>query len=172
MSEKILEPKVNETKELLNTFCNQKINTEYADLTVKLLFKIVEKEASYFSQKEAKNWAAAIIQTIGKINFLSDNSFEPYVSINDLNVYFDCQIKETELLSKEIRDWFQLDDVANFEFTTATIKSIHPVYNSVMVDGLMVPIDLIPESYQEEVRAAREKGEDIQFWTEKDKNLS
>ena len=60
----------------------------------------------------------------------------------------------------------KMNRMSNFDFMTENCKNNHPMYNSVMVDGLIVPISALPEEYQQMVKEVRQKGEDIQFWME------
>ena len=59
-----------------------------------------------------------------------------------------------------------MNRLSNFDFMTDSRKEDHPVYNTVMVDGFIVPVSSIPEEYRQIVKEARERGEDVQFWTE------
>jgi hypothetical protein len=51
------------------------------------------------------------------------------------------------------------------EFSTRKMKDDSPFNNLVMVDGLIVPLDTLPEQYQDMVRQARAEGKDISFST-------
>ncbi|MCG2714662.1 MAG: hypothetical protein L6422_00015 [Candidatus Marinimicrobia bacterium] len=54
----------------------------------------------------------------------------------------------------------------NPEFSTQVMTENNPFNNMVMVDGFIVPLDTIPEDFQERVKAARAEGRDIEFTTE------
>jgi hypothetical protein len=41
----------------------------------------------------------------------------------------------------------------------------NPIANFVMVDGIIVPLDTLPEQYQIAVKQARAEGKDISFTT-------
>lgn len=51
------------------------------------------------------------------------------------------------------------------EFSTQRMAESNPFNNLVMVDGLIVPMDTLPENLQQMVRVARARGEDIEFQT-------
>ena len=55
---------------------------------------------------------------------------------------------------------------SNSEFQTGSMKEMNPIFNTVMVDGFIVPISSLPKEYQEIARAAKARGEDIQFRTQ------
>jgi hypothetical protein len=56
-----------------------------------------------------------------------------------------------------------MDRLTNAEYMTSSMKEWNPLFNMVMVDDLMMPISSLPEEYQQLVREARERGEDIEF---------
>lgn len=66
--------------------------------------------------------------------------------------------------SKQIRDILKLDRWDN-EFSTNRMQNSNPFANLVMVDGPIVPVDTLPEQYQQAVRQARAEGKDISFTT-------
>jgi hypothetical protein len=53
----------------------------------------------------------------------------------------------------------------NPEFSTKEMAEQNPLNDMVMVDGLIIPIDSLPEELQQMVREARARGEDIEFET-------
>jgi hypothetical protein len=53
------------------------------------------------------------------------------------------------------------------EFSSSGMNDMNPFNNMVMVEGLIVPLDSVPEEYQQMVRKAPVEGEDIDFHMEK-----
>jgi len=167
MSKELLKEKVNKITELTTTFCAQKLDEEYLELVEKVIVKLSRKRPNPLLRGKEEIWAAGIVHSIGQVNFLYDKSFQPYVTFDELNDYFGTKKSSVGNKAAEIRKMFKMDRLTNFDFMTESRKSCHPIYNSVMVDGFIVPISSIPEGYQQIVREARERGEDIQFWTNK-----
>lgn len=150
--------------ELAKEFCSKKLNKEYFELTERLVKKLGRKRNPLFETGQAQVWAAAIIHALGTINFLFDKSFEPYVSIDDINAFFGTSKSTTGNKSKQIRDLLKLD-LWNNEFSTKKMQNSNPYANLVMVDGLIVPVDTLPEQYQQAVSQVRADGKDISFTT-------
>ena len=96
--------------------------------------------------------------------FLFDKSFEPYVSIDEINDFFGTTKSTTGNKSKQIRDLLKLDRWDK-EFSTRRMSESNPFANFVMVDGLIVPVDTLPEQYQIAFRQARAEDNDISFTT-------
>ena len=150
--------------DLLRPFCTEKLNEEYFEIAEKLVQKLGRKRNVPFATGQAKIWAAAVIHAIGTINFLFDKSFEPYLSVDDINDYFGTNKSTTGNKSKQVRDLLKLAPW-DPEFSTRKMQESNPMHNYVMVDGFMIPLDSIPEQYQQLVRQARAEGRNISFTT-------
>lgn len=150
--------------DLVREFCAKKLDTEYLELSERLVQKLGRKKNSPLATGQPQVWAAAIIHALGTINFLFDKSFEPYVSTNDINTFFGTSKSTTGNKSKQIRDLLKLDYWDN-EFSTKKMQSSNPYAKFVMVDGLIVSVNTLPEEYQQAVKQARAEGKDISFTT-------
>jgi hypothetical protein len=87
-------------------------------------------------------WASAIIYALGRINFLFDKSFEPYVSGDDISNYFGTSKSTTSQKAKFILDTFKMgyyDD----EFSTTHMKERNPFSKMAVVNGFIVPMDVL-----------------------------
>jgi hypothetical protein len=122
------------------------------------------KRTTFFVTGQPQVWAAAIIHALGTINFLFDKSFEPYISVDEINQFFGTSKSTTGNKSRQIRELFNLNRFDQ-EFSTKKMVEGNPFNNLVVVDGLFVPLDTLPEQYQEMVRQARAQGKDISFNT-------
>lgn len=165
MSKEKLKKRVDRITELATGFCIEKLNEEYFDLAEKVIGKLSRKRPSPLLKGKEEIWAAGIVHAIGFVNFLYDKSFEPYITFDELNEYFGTKKSSVGNKSAEIRKMFKMNRLTNFDFMTEDRKESHPIYNTVMVDGFIVPVSSIPEEYQQIVKEAREKGGDVQFWT-------
>jgi len=165
MSKEKLKERVDKITELATSFCAQKLNEEYFEIIEKVIGKLSRKRPSPLLKGKEEIWAAGIVHAIGHVNFLYDRSFEPFITFDELNDYFGTKKSSVGNKAAEIRKMFKMNRLTNFDFMTAGRKDDHPIYNSVMVNGFIVPISSLPEEYQQIVREARERGEDVQFWT-------
>lgn len=158
-----LHERTGKIKELAGAFCSQKLNDDYFALSEKVIDKLGRKRPSPLLRGKEEIWAAGVIHALGFVNFLFDKSNEPYISADELNDYFGTKKSSVSNKSAQIRDWLQMDRLTNAEYMTDSMKEWNPLFNMVMVDGLMLPISSLPEEYQQLVREARERGEDIEF---------
>jgi hypothetical protein len=149
---------------LVKQFCTKTLDDEYFELAERLVAKLGRKRNIPFATGQTEVWAAAIIHALGTINFLFDKASKPYVSADEINDFFKTNKSTTGNKSKLIRDLLKLDSWDN-EFSTRRMLDSNPFNNFVKVDGLIVPLDTLPEEYQEMVRQARAEGKDISFST-------
>ena len=152
--------KQQEIIQLAKSFCDEKLDEEYAALAEKLICKLGRKRNVPFVTGQTSVWAVAVIHALGTINFLFDKSGKPYASIDELNDFFGTKKSTTGNKSKQIRDLLKLrywDD----EFSTKSIRDKNPYADLVMVDGMIVPIGALPEPYQDIVRQAKNEGKNI-----------
>jgi len=164
MDKQNLQDRQQKILDLVREFCVKKLDTEYFELSVQLVQKLGRKRSLPLATGQPQVWAAAIIHALGTINFLFDKSFEPYVSTDDINEFFGTSKSTTGNKSKQIRDLLKLDRWNN-EFSIKRMQESNPFANLVMVDGLIVSVDTLPEQYQLAVRQARAEGKDISFTT-------
>ena len=145
-------------------FCDKSLNAEYFELSEKLIQKLGCKKNVPFLTGKSEIWAAAVIHALGTINFLFDKASEPYVTVDEINVFFETNKSTVTGKSKLIRDLLKLSAWDN-EFSTNRMNEVNPFDNLVMVDGLIVPLNTLPEEYQLAVRQARAEGKDVSFTT-------
>jgi len=164
MDKQNLQDRQQKILDLVKEFCANKLDEEYFELSERLIQKLGRKRNPPLATGKPQIWAAAIIHALGQINFLFDKSFAPYVSVDDINTFFGTSKSTTGNKSKQIRDLLKLNLYDN-EFSTKKMQDSNPFASYVMVDGLIVLLDTLPEQYQIAVRQARAEGKDISFTT-------
>jgi len=106
-------PKIQEQQQkildLVGKFCTKNLDNDYFELSKNLTLKLGRKRNVPFITGQPKVWAAAIIHALGSINFLFDKSFEPYVTLDELNDFFRTTKSTTGTKSKQIRDMLKLN---------------------------------------------------------------
>ena len=165
MSKDEIKQKEKALLELTGAFCAQKLNDEYFGLCEKLIKKMGRKREVPFKRGKLEIWAAAVVNAIGSINFLFDRSFEPYIASKEINDHFGTKPTTVSNKARIIKDMFDLWYYSP-EFSTDAMEKNNPFNNMVMVDGMILPIDTLPEDMQLMVRQARAEGKDIEFTTQ------
>ena len=164
MDKEKIQEKQQRILDLAGSFCSQKLDQDYFQLSEKLIKKLGRKRNVTFVTGKEKIWAAAVIHALGTVNFLFDKSFQPYASIDDINNFFETNKSTVTSKSKQIREMLKMDRFGG-EFSTQHLQENNPFNSLIMVEGFMYPLDALPEEYQEMVKQARKEGRDISFTT-------
>jgi hypothetical protein len=160
MDKAIIQEQQQKILALIEEFCTLKLDSEYSELSKKLIQKLGRKREVPFIKGQPKVWASAIIHALGSINFLFDKTFSPYVSLDEINDFFGTGKTTTGTKSKQIRDMLKLN-CYDKEFSTKTMQENNPFNKFVMVDGFFVSLHTLPEHVQQAVKQARAEGKDI-----------
>ena len=157
MDKQNIQERQQEILDLIKEFCEKKIDQEHFELSKKVLEKLTKSKDVIFTTSKPQTWAAAVLHALGTINFLFDKSFEPYVSVGEINDFFD--VKKTTLVnkSKQIRDLLKMKTWSK-GFSTKAMAGNNPLENFIMIDGVIVPLDSLLEEYQIIIAKARLKG--------------
>jgi len=167
MNKEEIKERENKLIEMTGMFCSQKLNDEYFQLSEKLIKKMGRKRDVPFKRGKLEIWAAAVIHTLGSINFLFDKASEPYIKTEEISGYFGTKNATVSNKAAQIRNMFDLT-MYDDEFATEHMTETNPFKNFVMVDGFIVPLSSIPENLQELVKKERAEGRDIEFVTEQE----
>jgi len=137
-----VDEKKNRLTELLSKYCEEILNEEYKTLCLKLLNKMSRKRTPPYLSGKIEIWASAIVYAIGQINFLFDKSFIPYQTADEICNYFKTSKSTTSQKAKIIKDMFSLN-YYDKDFSTKKMIDSNPFDQYVMIDGLIVPKDMI-----------------------------
>ena len=80
-----------------------------------------------FKRGKLEIWAGGIIYALGQINFLFDDSFDPFVTPDDICNYFSCKKSSASNKARDIRKLLNLK-LGDKEFSTSFIQmhDLHP----------------------------------------------
>ncbi|MCA9963057.1 MAG: hypothetical protein KC423_02395, partial [Anaerolineales bacterium] len=91
-----------------DAFCDQYLNREYKEMAQFLTAALARKRPSPIMRGQAKGWACGVVHALGLVNFLYDQSFEPYMSATELYAAFGVSQSSGLAKSKQIRDLFDM----------------------------------------------------------------
>ncbi|MEA3408058.1 MAG: DUF6398 domain-containing protein [Chloroflexota bacterium] len=135
--------------ELTDDFCQAHFDDDYADLCRKLTATLSRKRPSPLARGHTKSWAAAVLYTIGRVNFLFDESRPPYMQATELCRLIDvsqstASSKSTDIM--EMLDIIQLDP----DWTLPSLMDDNPLAWYISVNGLILDARRLPREIQEE----------------------
>ena len=94
--------------EMMDAFCKEFLNEEYAELCRKLARALARKRPSPLLQGKLETWACGIVRTIGWVNYLDDRSRKPHLKLPFIDKAFGVAESTGQGKSKLIRKMFKI----------------------------------------------------------------
>ena len=123
--------------QLVKRFCQDMLDKEYEELSVKLVEKMGRKNDVPFKRGRLDIWASAVIYALAQVNFLFDKSFEPYLSADDICNYFNTKKSTVSDKARRISDMFNSNQFYS-EFSAKSIDEENDFF-VLSGDGLLTP---------------------------------
>ena len=146
---KKMQAKYEEITGLTDAFCQAHLTDEYAQLCRKLAAKLSRKRPSPLSGGRSKSWAAAILYTIARVNFLFDKSQTPHMRADELCRKIGVSQGTASAKSKKIMDMLGIHQL-HPDWTLPSQMDDNPMAWMIMVNGLIVDVRSMPRAIQEE----------------------
>ena len=139
--------------DIVDEFCNAHLNDEYKEVC-NLLAADLCQDGSPVLKGKASSWAAGIIWSIGRVNFLSDMSFEPAMTQQEFSKAIGVSPATISAKSRAIWNGLQLSPL-DPDYTVASRLDSNPMVWMAEVDGFIMDLRSAPREIQE---AAYEQG--------------
>jgi hypothetical protein len=133
---------------LIDQFCKEHLNEEYAVLCRKLAEKLARKRPSPLLHGSPNAWASGIVRAVGGVNFLHDKSQTPYLRSTDIDHYLGTSPSSGAAKLAAIRKMlkmYQLDP----NWTLPSRLDDNPMVWMLQVNGFMVDVRHAPREVQE-----------------------
>ena len=157
-------PKSNPTEEtagiladisgLIDQFCREHLNDEYAVLCHKLAGKLARKRPSPLLSGSPRTWASGIVRTVGWVNFLHDKSQAPYMRLGDIDAGFGISESTGAAKLAAIRQMLKIHQL-DPNWCLPSRLDDNPLVWMLQVNGFMMDVRQAPREVQE---MAFEKG--------------
>ena len=133
---------------LTEPFCRDHLNDEYRELAQRMAAALCRKRSSPVISGPARTWACAIIYALGKINFLSDRSTQPYMTMADLCRAFGVgqatASAKAQIILRTLRT-HQLDP----NWSLPSFVDMNPLVWMVEINGILIDLRDMPREVQE-----------------------
>lgn len=96
---------------LIDQFCKEHLNEEYAQLCRKLAEKLSRKRPSPLLSGKPNTWACGIVRTIGWVNYLDDRSQKPHMKLTAIDKAFGVGESTGQGKSMLIRKMFKISPI-------------------------------------------------------------
>jgi hypothetical protein len=134
---------------LIDNFCREHLNEEYAGMCRRLAGVLARKRPSPLVNGKPEAWACGIVRAIGFVNFLDDPSQQPHMKMTDIDQAFDVSTGTGQGRSKAIRDMLRINRFEP-EWTLPSRMDGNFMVWMIQVNGLIVDARHMPREIQEE----------------------
>jgi Domain of unknown function (DUF6398) len=145
---KEMQARFNDITHLTNTFSQQYLNEEYAQLCRELTATLCRKRPSPLVRGNARTWACGIIHALGMGNFLFDSSQTPHIAASQIWEYFELSSSTMQAKSKQIRDLMGMYPM-DPDWSTPSMVDKNPLIWMLEVNGLIIDVRQAPREIQE-----------------------
>ena len=128
-----------EITHLTNTFSQQYLNEEYAQLCRELAATLCRKRPSPLVRGNARTWACGIIHALGMVNFLFDSSQTPHIAASQIWESFELSSSTMQAKSKQIRDLMGMYPM-DPDWSTPSMVDKNPLIWMLEVNGLIIDV--------------------------------
>ncbi len=131
---------------LMDAFCDTHLNDEYKDLCRKMAFVLCLMRSPVLKGK-VEGWAAGIVCTLGRVNFLGAPSQTPHMKQSEIAEGFGVSPATTYSRMKII--WNRLDLIQlHHDWCLPSLLDKNPLVWMLEVNGLLMDIRLAPREAQ------------------------
>ncbi len=133
---------------LIDQFCKQHLNEEYALLCRKMAEKLARKRPSPLLKGKPNAWASGIVRAVGGVNFLHDQSQTPYMRATDIDQILGTSPSSGAAKSSEIRKMLKLYPF-DPNWSLPSRLDDNPMVWMLEYNGIIMDMRLAPRELQE-----------------------
>jgi hypothetical protein len=133
---------------LIDQFCQEHLNDEYAVLCRKLAEKLGRKRPSPLLQGSPNAWASGIVRAVGGVNFLHDKSQTPSMRSTDIDHYLGTSPSSGAAKLALIRKLFKMHQL-DPNWTLPSKLDDNSMVWMLQVNGYMMDVRHAPREVQE-----------------------
>jgi hypothetical protein len=133
---------------MIDPFCREHLNEEYAVLCRKLVEKLARKRPSPLLSGSPNTWASGIVRTVGWVNFLHDKSQTPYMRLSDIDACFGISESTGATKLAAIRKLLKIHPL-DPNWTLPSRLEDNPMVWMLEVNGFVMDVRYAPREVQE-----------------------
>jgi hypothetical protein len=134
---------------LVNAFCKEHLNEEYAVLCRRLTEKLARKRPSPLVSGKPNTWACGIVRTIGWVNFLDNRSQTPHMKLTAIDKAFGVGESTGQGKSMLIRRMLKIRPM-DPAWSLRSQMDQNPMAWMIQFNGFLVDARILKREFQEE----------------------
>ncbi|HEY1354648.1 MAG TPA: DUF6398 domain-containing protein [Ktedonobacteraceae bacterium] len=145
---KEMQTRFEEITRLTDTFSQQYLNDEYAQICRELAATLCRKRPSPLATGKAPTWACGIVHAAGLVNFLFDASQTPHIAARRIWEAFNLSSSTMQAKSRQIRDLLGMYPM-DPDWSIPSMIEQNPLVWMLEVNGLIMDVRHAPREIQE-----------------------
>ncbi|MBN1324435.1 MAG: hypothetical protein JW986_10650 [Methanotrichaceae archaeon] len=145
-----MRPIYDEITALTDAVCSEHLDEDYALLARRMAAALARKRPSPLERGKMHVWAAAIVYSLGTVNFLFDKSQVPYMRADELADLFGVNQSTAASKARQIRDLLGTSK-ADPKWWRPSKMEDNPMAWWVIINGLAADARSLPLPIQEEL---------------------
>jgi hypothetical protein len=133
---------------LIDKFCKEHLNEEYAVLCRKMAEKLARKRPSPLLHGSPNAWASGIVRAVGGANFLHDKTQTPYMRSTDIDHYLGTSPSSGAAKLAAIRKMLKLHQLDTAWILPSRLDD-NPMVWMLQVNGFILDVREAPREVQE-----------------------
>jgi hypothetical protein len=151
---KAMQPTRDAVVSLTDAFCRDHLNDEYRDLARAMAAALCRKRPSPLASGQPRSWACGILYALGQLNFLSDTSSEPHMTMAELCAGFGVSPSTGSAKARAVIEALGTNRM-DPTWMLRSLADQNPLVWMAEVNGMLVDLRTMPREVQE---IAYEKG--------------
>ena len=132
---------------LMDAVCDQHLDQDYRDLARAMAAALSRKRPSPLASGQPRTWACGIVYALGQTNFLSDDSFEPSMTMAQLCAAFGVGQSTASAKAKVISAAMRIG-LMDPNWTVPSLMEKNPLVWMAEVNGIVVDLRDTPREVQ------------------------
>jgi hypothetical protein len=134
---------------MIDRFCREHLNEEYAELCRRMTEKLARKRPSPLVSGRPNTWACGIVRTIGWVNFLDDRSQTPHMKMRAIDKAFGVGESTGQGKSMLIRKMLKIKPM-DLAWSLRSRMARNPMAWMIEVNGFLLDAWFLKREIQEE----------------------
>lgn len=128
--------------------CQRHLSEEYALLARQAVAALLRKRTNLLASGQARVWACAVVYALGQVNFLSDRSQTPSMSMADLCAHFGVSPGTARPKAKVVREQLTMRRLGP-SWTLPSLAASSPMAWMVEYRGYIIDVRMMRREFQE-----------------------
>jgi hypothetical protein len=146
---KAMQPVFDAVSSIIDRFCREHLNEEYAQVSRELAAALCRKRPSPLQQGKPEQWACACVYVIGSTNFLHDKTQTPHLPLGRVCELFGIGKSTATARARSIQDLLGISQL-DPRWTLPSKLKDNPLVWLIEVNGFVVDMRSVPLALQEE----------------------